>query len=155
MNKILLWAAVVLWIAVLFYLSSQPAIDSNALSKRITEFIVGAVEKVSPNTELTIVINNTIIRENAHFFAYLVLGILVIIILNQLGIRGFRGMGAALFICIFFAVTDEIHQIFVLVRGGQVKDLLTDSIGATVGINMYLIVNSRKGLKKENANRHM
>ena len=48
-RKILSWTLAVLWMALIFYLSHQPAIESNGLSTGITEKIVVMVEKVAPD----------------------------------------------------------------------------------------------------------
>jgi len=37
-------------------------------------------------------------------------------------------------------MSDEFHQFFVPGRAGQLKDVLIDSTGATVGIGIYLLV---------------
>ncbi|MEH6908026.1 VanZ family protein [Neobacillus drentensis] len=44
-------------------------------------------------------------------------------------------------ICLFFAMTDEFHQLFVLGRVAQVKDVLIDSAGAIVGLVIFRIDN--------------
>lgn len=136
-RKILLWLLVIFGMALIFYLSHQPANKSNGLSKGATEIIVETLEKAAPN----IVINksefNHILRKNAHFFAYLVLGILVANGLKNCGIIGYKAIGLAIFICVLYAISDEIHQLFVPGRGGQVKDVLIDGAGAVVGILGY------------------
>jgi len=35
---------------------------------------------------------------------------------------------------------DEVHQLFVPGRAGQVKDVILDSAGAGVGIGVYLLI---------------
>jgi VanZ family protein len=42
--------------------------------------------------------------------------------------------------CILYAISDEVHQLFVLGRGAQVVDVLIDSLGAFVGIGMYRVI---------------
>jgi len=37
-------------------------------------------------------------------------------------------------------MSDEFHQLFVPGRARQLKDVLIDSTGATVGIGIYLLV---------------
>lgn len=39
-----------------------------------------------------------------------------------------------------YAVTDEFHQLFVLGRGAQVKDVLIDLVGATTGITIASLI---------------
>ena len=76
-RKIIPWLLVILWMALIFYLSHQPANTSNGLSKGATEIIVETVEKIAPSVDINIKNFNHNLRKNAHFFAYLVLGILV------------------------------------------------------------------------------
>lgn len=136
-RKILPWTLVILWMALIFYLSHQPATKSNGLSTGITEKIVEIVEKVASNIKFDIGRFNHIIRKNAHFFAYLVLGTLVANGLRSVGLIGYKAIGFALLIYMFYAISDEIHQLFIPGRGGQVKDVIIDSAGAVVGILGY------------------
>jgi len=141
MKKILPWITVILCMATIFYLSHQPAASSNKLSKNVTEIIVGNVEIVVPNKELRIVSFNNIVRKNAHFFIYLVLGVLVTHALKRSGVSStYKGLGLAFILCVLYAVSDELHQLVVQGRGAQVKDVLIDSAGAFVGICLYLVI---------------
>jgi len=145
-HKILSWTAVILWMAFIFTLSSQVAQESNQLSTGITEVVVKTVKKVAPKAEFDMETFNHIVRKNAHFFAYLVLGILVTNALNQSSVVGVRCVIMALLICVLFAISDEVHQFFVPGRGPGVKDVFIDSAGAGFGIGVYLIVS--KSFKK-------
>lgn len=138
--KILFWTVALLWMALIFHLSHQPATESNALSTGITEVLVKTVEKVAPNANIDIQSLNNIVRKNAHFLAYLVLGVLVINALRRSGVVGSRIVVLALGFCVLFAISDEVHQLFVPGRGGQVSDVLIDSAGASVGIGLYMLI---------------
>jgi VanZ family protein len=140
MYKILAWLAVVLWMALIFHFSHQPASASNQLSTGITASIVETVEKIFPNTEINVRGLNHIVRKNAHFFIYLVLGMLMINALNSHGIDGYRRILIALGVCMLYAASDEVHQIFIPGRGAQVRDVLIDSAGAFVGIGIALAI---------------
>lgn len=39
---------------------------------------------------------------------------------------------------ILYAISDEIHQIYIPGRGGLVNDVIIDSDGAVVGIEIYV-----------------
>lgn len=136
--KILSWIAVILWMALIFKLSSQPAVQSGKLSGEITNINIKAMEKVKPNTKFNIVEFDHIVRKNAHFFVYLFLGVFVINAFRRSGVRGYRCVVFALLICILYASSDEIHQVFVPGRSAQVMDVILDSVGASVGILVYL-----------------
>jgi len=137
MHKIISWAAVLIWMILIFNLSSQIAEQSNQLSTGITEAIVEAIEKIAPNTEIDISGFNHIVRKNAHFIAYLVLGVLMMNALRRSEIDENKSIILALSVCVLYAASDEIHQLFVPGRGGQVRDVIIDSIGAFVGISIY------------------
>lgn len=134
MSKKISWAAVFLWMVCIFYFSHQPAYVSNDLSTTITEVIVEKIEMVAPHIDFDIGSFNHIVRKNAHFFLYFILGILTVNAFKKSGAFTYRKIGIALLVCVLFAVSDEIHQLFVPGRGSQVKDVLIDSSGATIGI---------------------
>jgi len=79
------------------------------------------------------------IRKNAHFFIYLILGVLVKNALNSSGIMGFKAIGIGLVICVGYAFSDEIHQLVVPGRGGQLSDVVIDSCGAGLGIMLQIL----------------
>lgn len=136
-HKIFAWTVVVIWMILIFNLSSQAAKQSNQLSKGITEIIVKTVEKVAPNVAFDLDSFNHIVRKNAHFIAYLILGILVINALRKSDIYTWQSVVWTLLICFLYAVSDEVHQLFVSGRSGQVKDVMIDSAGTIAGIVIY------------------
>ena len=121
---IISWTAVILWMTLIFSLSSQVVEQSNLRSTEITEIIVKTVERIVPQADLEIYKLNPIVRKNTHFFAYLVLGLLVINVLRRNVVYGYRSIVLALLICVLYAISDEVHRLFVPGRGGQVKDII-------------------------------
>ena len=136
-GKRISWTLVILWMALIFYLSHQPATESNKLSRGISEKTIEIAEKATLNIDINIGKFNRILRKNAHFFAYLILGILVSNGLRSSTIIGIRGFILALMICILYAISDETHQLFITGRGGQAMDVVIDSVGSLTGIALY------------------
>lgn len=137
MNKyklILSWILVILWMIVIFNLSAQPVTQSNNLSKSVAKVVVETAEKAIPKVELDINKTNHLLRKYAHFFSYLVLGVLVTNAIKLNKAKGFKLVLVALSICVVYAISDEVHQIFVPGRGGQIRDVIIDSFGAVVGV---------------------
>jgi len=134
MDEIFSWVAVGLWMVLIFCFSQQPATTSSRLSTSITKSIIKTIEKATPIAALDLRHLNHIVRKNAHFFIYLVLGVLVLNAVRSTSI------GVALLICVIYAISDEFHQLFIPGRGAQIKDVLIDSAGATVGIGVYWVV---------------
>lgn len=128
------WLLAILWMALIFYLSHQPAVQSSDLSTGLTETIMNIINKILPNTAVGFEAFHHFIRKNAHFFAYLVLGLLI-----ANAMRGYKGkrIALAVFVCVLYAVSDELHQLFVPGRAGQVMDVLIDSAGSVVGVLFY------------------
>lgn len=138
------WLLVILWMTLIFYLSHQPIAKSNKLSTGITGKLIEVVEKIDSDKDFNLGRVNHIIRKNAHFFAYLILGILVVNGLKSSGIAGLKSIGLGILICVLYAISDEVHQLFVPGRGGQVKDVLIDSAGSITGVIIYKMINKNK-----------
>ena len=134
------WTAVLFWMLIIFNLSSQVVDESNKLSTGVAEVIVETVEKVVPGYDLNIREFNHFLRKNAHFIAYLMLGILVMHALRGSGVKRVKAFVLAIGICFLYAVSDEVQQLFVPGRDGQAMDVLIDSIGSTVGVGVYLLI---------------
>ncbi len=140
LTRSLSWGAVLLWMSLIFYLSHQPATQSDQLSIGITELILQRIDKILPHMDLDIEGFNHIVRKNAHFFAYSILGVLVIHAHKRSSVGGHKQIMLSAIICILYAISDEVHQAFVPGRGPGVTDVLIDSAGAIVGIWMYRAV---------------
>jgi len=134
------WTAVLLWMLLIFNLSAQVADQSDKLSKGIVSAIVEMVERVAHGYDIDTNVFNHLVRKFAHFFTYLMLGALVTNALRQSGVQGLRLSILALGICSLYAVSDEVHQLFVPGRGGQAIDILINSAGATIGIGVYFLI---------------
>lgn len=134
---ILRWGFIFIWMGVIFYLSHQPADASNQLSGGITEWIVRSIEIVIPFT-IKIGFLHIIIRKAAHFTAYFILGLLLMMAVQAPSIL--KRTAISLVIAIIYAMSDEFHQTFIPGRSGMFTDVLIDSAGALTGIILFLII---------------
>lgn len=123
---------------VIFYLSAQPAATSNQLSKGVTQVVVEVIEMVTP-ARPTVDGLNHLVRKYAHFSAYFLLGFFTSTALGH-DVKGRRRVIYALLFCGLYAISDEVHQMFVPGRGPQLKDVLIDSAGATIGVFMGYVI---------------
>ena len=138
-SKVLLivsWTAVLLWMTLIFYSSSQGGTQSGSLSLKITEFIVNIIKKAVPELTISMDIFHLLFRKASHFFVYFVLGMLVLNGLWSSGIKRREAFIIACAICVLYAVGDEVHQLYVPGRSGQITDVLIDSAGAFAGSGM-------------------
>lgn len=134
------WLLVLVWMGLIFFLSSQQAADSNQLSTGITKFIMDLISGILPGLSPQVQWLNHIVRKNAHFIAYLILGLLQVNALYLNGKRGRKAFVLALLISFLYAASDEFHQTFVPGRSGELRDVLIDTAGAITGIVTYMLV---------------
>lgn len=149
----LLWTAVLIWMVLIFTLSAQQAPQSSTLSG---ETIRKVVAITNPDFgKLPAVKQNSIVesyqyvaRKAAHTLAYLVLGVLTMSALFRYRRRNGWRFGTALTACVGYAGTDEIHQLFVAGRSGQISDVGIDACGALLGISFVLLAHWLWGRKR-------
>ncbi len=124
------YLATLLWMGVIFYLSSEPAGESSRRSGVILENIQ------SLNSDLSYGITMFAVRKAAHFIAYMILGILLYLTIHETWRRWHRGAIAAVAVAAsaLYACTDEFHQNFVPGRSAQLSDILLDTLGALIGV---------------------
>lgn len=126
---------VILWMIVIFSFSNQKADDSSKLSDGLILKTVRIIEKIT-NKEYSDeeILEKFVkpVRKLAHFTIYLILGVLVYLYIKEFNIS--NKFIISLLICILYAVSDEIHQLFIVGRSGRILDVLIDSLGSLTGI---------------------
>lgn len=130
----------ILWMILIFIMSSFNAVESGNQSGSIVTFI-GNILNISDVSLLSL-----IIRKLAHFTEYFILGILTINVFKDYKVNNI--LIYSLLFCIFYACTDEIHQLFVSGRSGNIIDVLIDSFGSLIGCTSYFILlKNKKNIK--------
>ena len=123
--KILL---VILWMIVIFCFSNQKATDSPRLSDGFIKNTICKINKT--DCDKTIKKSFKPVRKCAHFCVYLILGLLV---MNCFNIKR-KYIVYSLIICLLYSVSDEVHQLFVNGRSGEIIDVFIDTFGSFIGI---------------------
>ena len=85
-----------------------------------------------------------VVRKGAHLSIYLVLGLLVASLLKEYNIVDKRMIIYGVLSCFLYACSDEIHQLFVPGRSGEILDVLIDTIGSFIGISLYYLIGRRR-----------
>ena len=141
MKKSIFAVLLVLWMGFIFSMSCENAEKSSNTSGKTIEAVLSVVpefEKQPEEVKKNIIEElQFITRKSAHFIGYMILGILASgLILQYENIN--KKYPLAFLICVIYAISDEIHQLFVPGRAGQVRDVLIDSAGSFLGIILVM-----------------
>ena len=120
-----------LWMVVIFMLSHQPASVSSGQSGVFVE----QLHYIAPSIDQQLL--TFLVRKGAHIFAYFVLGILMFNALWRVDLSKFkfnRPAVLSIIVCALYAASDEFHQLFIIGRSGELRDIMIDSCAAMVGI---------------------
>ncbi len=146
MKKRIKLIVLILWMALIFYLSSQVANDSTTTTNIVVEIIYNLYKTIFKNPLSINAFTNiffTPIRKLAHFSEFLILGILAYLYISECKIK--NNYLWSMLLSFLYAISDEIHQIFVPGRYCAITDILIDTFGAFIGILfIHLIINKWK-----------
>lgn len=143
---IISWVLVAISLSLIFNMSSANAEESSQMSNSIIRKIVALTGYR---------VSSFVVRKTAHFCEFALLSAL----LSNAIFASFEKKKApiiAFLLTALYAVSDEVHQIFVAGRACQVRDMLIDSAGALLGALfaylMILLYKKHIERKKENGN---
>ncbi len=138
-QDIIAWTLVALNTSALFYASSQSVEKSRQSSDKVTQLIVRTVEEVYP--EIREEINyrdlHRNVRKSSHYVLYMMLGYLMA---NAFRKRGEEKLAYSLLICMLISIIDETYQLQIVGRGGELNDVVIDTIGSATGIGLNKVV---------------
>jgi len=143
------WVLVFAWMMIIFYFSSQEGLISHQKSFSVASAIERAIEMVLQKdiiTEQNYKGFEFLIRKIAHITEYFILSFLFF---RAFITSRFRLKKAVIFTAIFsilYAMTDEIHQIFVAGRGPSPVDVMIDTIGILGFLMIRLLKNTHNNL---------
>lgn len=143
MKKVIYSILIVLWMGIIFSLSNQPAIDSTELSDGFISNTIGNVYKffnknISSDELNEIKVKYTHpVRKMAHFTIYMILGILVTLLVREYNVSFNKCLFISLLVCLLYSISDEVHQLFVIGRSGEIRDVLIDTSGSFIGIFIF------------------
>lgn len=141
--KVISCIATVAMMALIFFFSSQTASVSSQTSSGITRMIAEFITKLIKGADVEAVYQmlHTIVRKAAHFALFCLLAISVANTIFQLyGIERLKLLAYSLCFCLLYAITDEVHQIFVPGRAAMIMDILIDIFGSLCGSGLFVIL---------------
>lgn len=140
--KIINIILVIIWMIIVFCFSAQVGDDSSNISgntlRRIITFINSNISEIE--LERLVEIFQPVIRKFAHYTMYTIGGFLIYNQQVQYKNTKKKQIVISALIGIGYAITDEIHQLFVPGRSGRFFDIGIDSLGVISGILIYIIL---------------
>ncbi|MGN0494047.1 MAG: VanZ family protein [Acutalibacteraceae bacterium] len=135
-----------LWMTLIFCFSSQNADESSetsgSLIAAVAEIFYPSFEELTDEEQAQVIESfQFIARKTAHFSIYGVLGLL-----SYLTFVSYRRLRLAFrvslsgAVCLLYAVSDEIHQMFVPGRSCEVRDVCIDFCGSMLAIGAALLI---------------
>ena len=145
MKKVINIIILVLWMIMIFFFSSQGGKESGSLSTGAIEYTVKTFYNLTGQNiteeklDLIVSTSSNVVRKTAHFLEYLVLGLLMINVIKDYRKISYKELIIVLVLCCLYASSDELHQIYVNGRSGEVKDVILDTFGSLTGIIIFKI----------------
>lgn len=143
---------VLLCMLTIFLFSCESASKS---SERTNEFIDTVINvSKSENTNAVVETGDNInyfliVRKCAHFLEFFLLGFLVINLLKDYKKLNIKIVLIGIVFCLLYAISDEVHQLFVDGRSAQVMDVFIDTSGSTLGSLLYFYIYRKSRVIKE------
>lgn len=147
MKKKIFLILTIVWMIFIFYMSNQPSSISSSQSGGFIGMlcnipVIGVVIK----DLMKIGMAEFLIRKSAHMFLYFVLAILIYNAINKEG--RLKDYLLSLLLTALYACTDEVHQLFIAGRSGELRDVLVDSTGAVIGLVLIFLISKLISNKK-------
>lgn len=124
------WLAVLCWMALIFALSHEPADGSQVRS----DVLVNALQAIGLGGSAEVL--STVVRKLAHVVAYAVLGVLLVWALAARRRVTAKLIVYTVAITCLYAISDELHQLFIPGRSAEVRDVAIDTLGGTIGVSV-------------------
>ncbi len=130
----------------IFFLSHETAESSSETSGEIIRLAASIFhpdfDELPENKQAEIIKDlQFIFRKAAHFTLYFLLGLfafLSVIVYKNLPLAARSAI--SLGICLLYGISDEIHQLFISGRSGEIRDVCIDFLGSLLSVTILYII---------------
>ena len=127
--------------------------DDSEVSTRKSDKLIIRVSEIVLNRELTSkekdeYLNKyfVVVRKTAHFTLYFLLGLAYISFLKEFNLNDKKLLIYTIIFVFIYACSDEIHQLFIPGRSGELLDVLIDTTGGILSSFIYTSFRVRRRL---------
>ena len=133
--RTILLALLLATFVIIFGFSNQDGEESTGISTKVSETIVNILHRNGSINENKIKAKEIelFVRKLAHFSIYLIVGLLLMGFTSTYNLDFSKKFVICIIIGIIYASTDEIHQLFIAGRSGQITDVFIDTFGVITG----------------------
>lgn len=143
----------------IFLYSNQPGESSYEQSEGVASGVVDAVVpgfsgSDDPDDQTIMLFFHKVIRKAAHVCEFALLSFLVTLFLQTYDIKKWLLALSSIGFTILYAISDEVHQIFVPNRTCTLSDVCFDSLGAILGwafalltLRLFFLILKKRGKK--------
>lgn len=142
-NKIISLIFLIMWLLLIFYFSNQKGSVSENSSNQVINLLDNFFKLFNKNVDITN-LNYIVylVRKSAHMFLYFILYLLTYYSMYEFKIK--KRIYLSLLFCFLYAISDEIHQLFIPRRSFQITDILIDTIGASLAFITIKLLSLKK-----------
>jgi len=149
MKKIIKFILIVLWMTLIFSFSCDNAdkstVKSDSVIIKIAETALNRKLSKSEKEEYTTKYI-VLVRKSAHFTLYFILGILVFLFVKDFTVMRYKVVLISVLVVLLYSISDEVHQLFVPGRSGEILDVMIDTMGGFISTNILYLIYRRKRL---------
>ena len=142
MKRYVYYVLLVAWMGLIFYLSSE----GHEASSGRSDAIAHTLQSIGVGGSADLI--TFLVRKSAHSIAYFVLGCLAVNAFRTHGWRVKTLCAASIAVVVLYAISDELHQLFVPGRSGELRDVLIDSVAGLIGVGICIFIYHKKALQK-------
>ncbi len=125
----------------IFSFSAETADNSQKTSESFTERVLSVFHAFGglPPEKKTQIIKGiqSVVRKLAHFSIYALLGTFMYLSFFVLELKKPLFAFAC---CVLYAISDELHQMFIPGRSCELRDMCIDSLGALLGVTFVMLI---------------
>ena len=148
-KKIIKLVLVLIIMFTIFTFSGENDTKSNSRSDgiivRTCEFVLNR-KLTDKEKELYIEKYVAVVRKTAHFSLYFLLGLFYISFLKEFNLNDKKLLIYTILFVFIYACSDEIHQLFIRGRSGEITDVLIDTLGGFTSSILYICFRVRRRL---------
>lgn len=135
------------WMTLIFCFSNQTADNSSKVSDglihKVSKIVFGEkYEKITKSKAYGTIV--FVVRKSAHMFVYFVLSLIVFSLFYEFFGVSKKTIIYTIIFCFLYSITDEVHQLFVLDRSGEIRDVLIDTASSSISVLLNFFVRNKK-----------